>query len=185
MFYGDEFCKQNDEAFYAEQWRATGIADSRYYNRGRIDWDHVHKELGDSTSCAHFVHVIVRRMARSRGVYKALGRGELKFLDCKLPEHLRSFSEPSDVLATFDLGAAPADTVDEVLAYERFIEGSSRLVILNNLSPHVVRVDARPWLGACKAGPTDVLGHELLLDLQRSSLEIPAYGYYWLQLPAL
>ena len=45
LFYGDEFAMRNDDQFYEEYREKTGIDDSRYRVRGRVDWAHIDEEV--------------------------------------------------------------------------------------------------------------------------------------------
>ncbi len=45
VYYGDEFGKQNDIAFYEEQIKLTGKDDTRFLVRGRVDWDELENQL--------------------------------------------------------------------------------------------------------------------------------------------
>jgi len=180
LFYGDEFCKTNDEAFYAEQVALTGIHDSRYYNRGRVDWTSVDRQLADSSSPAYHVHSNVRMMARARAQYKSLGRGELRFLDPLLPKYARELAPPPMVLPGLDvtLGAAANHHVDRVLMYQRTTPAETLLVV-NNLSPEAVHIDASVLGGLTGV---DVLNQPLQVNEETCTLTLQPFEYRWIQL---
>ena len=80
IYYGDEFAKVNDEAFYAERVKHSGYSDSRYFVRGRIDWHKVERELQDSGSLAAQLYSVLQNMIRVRKAHPAFSRGSLEFV---------------------------------------------------------------------------------------------------------
>ncbi|MFO7496568.1 MAG: alpha-amylase family glycosyl hydrolase, partial [Desulfobacterales bacterium] len=112
IYYGDEFAKTNDDAFYQEMLARTGFPDSRYYARGRIDWERVAHDLRQPDTLAYQVYQTLRRMLAVRKQHPAFSRGTLEFVRV-------------------------ADSADRpnlsILAYRRCFEGDQRL-ILHNLS---------------------------------------------------
>eukprot|EP00698_Gefionella_okellyi_P011535 TRINITY_DN3046_c0_g1_i1.p1 TRINITY_DN3046_c0_g1~~TRINITY_DN3046_c0_g1_i1.p1 ORF type:complete len:565 (+),score=112.29 TRINITY_DN3046_c0_g1_i1:928-2622(+) len=185
LFYGDEFCKPNDEGFYAEQVALTGIHDSRYYNRGRVDWNHVNGQLQDETSHASLVHSGVRAMAHARAKFKSLGRGELRFLDPLVPAHMRDMIRAPEQMSlpgfdsSFTLGG-PSIQVDNVLMYQR-VTAAETLLVINNLSGEPVQLDAAP-LSALRG--VDILGQALNVNNDTCTLIMQPYEYRWIQLPS-
>lgn len=81
VYYGDEFGKFNDESYYNEQIRLTGKDDTRFYVRGRINWDKLEGELKDENSFHNNVYKLISSMLNTRRDYKAFGRGNLDFID--------------------------------------------------------------------------------------------------------
>jgi maltose alpha-D-glucosyltransferase/alpha-amylase len=65
IFYGDEFAKENDEAFYQETLAHSHIPDTRYYCRGRVDWSQVESDLADPNTNAHRLNSAIREMRES------------------------------------------------------------------------------------------------------------------------
>ena len=112
VYYGDEFAKGNDVAYFDKIFKETGYADTRYLGRGEIDWDQVEKTLADESSLGYGVYHGIRHMIDVRGEAGVFGRGDLTF---------------------HDMGN------DCVLAYERTFEGRTVLVI-QNLSDEPVGV---------------------------------------------
>ena len=49
IFYGDEVAKKNDAAFFAEQVAHSGLHDTRYLVRGRMEWEKIEEELSDES----------------------------------------------------------------------------------------------------------------------------------------
>jgi maltose alpha-D-glucosyltransferase / alpha-amylase len=112
LYYGDEFAKPNDRAYYDAQVAATGYRDSRQLVRGRVDWEATLRELADPGSLAAQVFYPLQRMLLNRRSYLAFSRGGLEFLDV-------------------------GD--DRVLAYARTLD-AQRVVVLANLSGDAVSV---------------------------------------------
>ncbi len=81
IYYGDEFGKTNDLNFYAEQVKKTGIKDSRYLVRGRIDWRNVENMLSADTGQTKELYDFIKDMIKCKKVNPSLGRGDLRFLD--------------------------------------------------------------------------------------------------------
>ncbi|HRZ42841.1 MAG TPA: alpha-amylase family glycosyl hydrolase [Bacteroidales bacterium] len=118
IYYGDEFGKLNDEAYYSEQIRLVGKDDTRFLVRGRIDWDALKTAFRDDHSPESRVITQVISMLRARNQYKCFGRGDLKWLQ---PE------------------VTPAEHAHAVLAFERTWQ-NEHIIILHNLSPHTVTI---------------------------------------------
>jgi maltose alpha-D-glucosyltransferase/alpha-amylase len=94
VYYGDEFGKLNDDAFYQEQIKLTGKDDTRFLVRGRVDWETVEKELKDPNSFHHQVYEIISGMLNARQSVKVFGRGETEFLDS--PKELLIYNRNTD-----------------------------------------------------------------------------------------
>ena len=80
IYYGDEFGKQNDEAFYKEQIQLTGKDDTRFLVRGRINWEEVDQELSKSDSTTHIVYNGLKQMLNIRKKHQSFGRGEIRWV---------------------------------------------------------------------------------------------------------
>ena len=152
VYYGDEFAKGNDVAFFDRIFKETGYADSRYLGRGTIDWPGVAKTLDDPTSLGYKVYNSLKEMIKVRNASMIFGRGGLKFIDLK--------DQGGQVLAN-------------LLAYERDYEGETVLVI-QNLSPKVQKF----MIGNRSLAELDRLGQALVLE--DGSATIDGYGVYWL-----
>ena len=105
VYYGDEFGKLNDEAYYKEQIKLTGKDDTRFLVRGRIDWPQLEKDLKDEENFHSRVFKTISAMLDARRSVKVFGRGTTKFLDVP----------------------------DQFLAYERETE-HEKVFVVNNLS---------------------------------------------------
>lgn len=118
IYYGDEFGKLNDEAYYHEQIGLVGKDDTRFLVRGRIDWDALKTAFGDDHSLESRVITQVITMLRARNRYKCFGRGSLNWLH---PE------------------VSPAEHTKAVLAFERKWQ-NEHIILLHNLSPETLTV---------------------------------------------
>ena len=79
IYYGDELALFNDEAFFAEKSKETGFKDSRFFVRGKINWDEMDQELATKDSLPARTHAALSEMIGKRKVSKALTRGSLDF----------------------------------------------------------------------------------------------------------
>jgi maltose alpha-D-glucosyltransferase / alpha-amylase len=113
IFYGDEIAKTNDKSFYDEMAAKSGYPDSRYLNRGRIDWTQAERDLQKPESLASQVFYPLQRMMLNRRKYSAFSRGTLTFLDVG---------------------------TDAVLAYKRSL-GPQSITVLANLSGEEVSLE--------------------------------------------
>jgi maltose alpha-D-glucosyltransferase/alpha-amylase len=113
IFYGDEIAKLNDRAFYDDRVAKTGYQDSRYLNRGAMDWAQIERDLRQETSLAARVFYPLRQLLHKRRSHPAFSRGSLHF---------------------FDL----ADR--RVLAYERSLAGQT-VTVLANLSDQLLNLN--------------------------------------------
>jgi len=97
IYYGDEFGKFNDEAYYNELIRLTGKDDTRFLVRGKIDWDELEKNLKDTESFSSKIYYKLKLMLKIRNQHKTFGRGSLEFVTLagidkgKLLSFFRSF----------------------------------------------------------------------------------------------
>ena len=151
IYYGDEFAKQNDEAFYQEMFSQTGYPDSRYFVRGRINWAEVERDLRDPASLAAQVHQSLQTMLRARKASPAFSRGVLAFVHCG--------------------DGQPANK--HILAYRRTFGGEQRFVI-HNLSAQEQQVTLPEESKKAK----DLLDQELVF--RNSDLSLSPYSFYWL-----
>lgn len=111
IFYGDEFGKTNDLEFYHEQLGLTGINDSRYLVRGRVNWERVENELENGIGNTSEIYRFLKNMIAVRKKCPSLGRGTIKFLDIR---------------------NCKGDISEEILAYERGTK--DKITVLQNLS---------------------------------------------------
>jgi maltose alpha-D-glucosyltransferase/alpha-amylase len=171
LFYGDEFGKPNDETYYQEMYEKTGIPDSRYYVRGRIDWPKVEKDLQDPASFSFQVHQIVRSLILARKKHKAFARGQLEFVGA--------------------LDAKTGQVDDRVLAYLRTYSKET-IYVMNNLSSEELEVSFKFNSAINKPQDstlhTDLLGQTLTFKEGSGPLEgvqtirLAPYAHHWILL---
>jgi maltose alpha-D-glucosyltransferase/alpha-amylase len=81
IYYGDEFGKGNDEAYYKEQIQLSGKDDTRFLVRGKIDWLDVSEKINNPDSLETKVYEGLSTMTNSRNKYKAFGRGTIEWIE--------------------------------------------------------------------------------------------------------
>jgi maltose alpha-D-glucosyltransferase / alpha-amylase len=118
IYYGDEFGKRNDEAFYAEQIKLTGKDDTRFLVRGRIDWEALQRAIDDDSSLESNVLGRVSTLLTARNKYICFGRGDLIWLQPDI---------------------SPAEKQDAVLAFDRVYQ-EEHIRVVNNLSDQPVTI---------------------------------------------
>ncbi len=97
IYYGDEFGKLNDEAYYDEQIRLTGKDDTRFLVRGKIDWNQLEQNLQNPDSFSSRIFYKLKLMLQIRNQHKTFGRGNIEFISLpgaengKLLSFYRSF----------------------------------------------------------------------------------------------
>ncbi len=116
VYYGDEFGKLNDEAYYREQIKLTGKDDTRFLVRGRIDWAKLENDLQDPDNFHARVYSTIKSLLNTRKDHAVFGRGETRFLDVA------------------DQNGQP---LEQVLAYLR-TTSEENVLVLNNLSDRPV-----------------------------------------------
>jgi maltose alpha-D-glucosyltransferase/alpha-amylase len=152
IYYGDEFAKQNDEAFYQEMFKHTGYLDSRYFVRGRINWQQVEQNLQNPETLAYQIYHTLQTMIRVRKAHKAFSRGNLEFV------HLKSAD----------------NTVNKhILAYDRVFE-EEHILVIQNLSAREQSVQ----ISEDRKKTKDLLDQELVGH--NNDLILPPYAFYWL-----
>jgi len=80
IYYGDEFGKLNDEAYYNELIRLTGKDDTRFLVRGKIDWDELNLNLKNPESFSSIIYTKLKLMLHTRNRHKTFGRGSIEFV---------------------------------------------------------------------------------------------------------
>lgn len=117
IYYGDEFARLNDEEFFEMYRKKTGKTDSRYLNRGYLDWDYISRQLEDPQSLSSLVFKSTRHQLKIRSQHKEFCHGDLQWL---------SPSEKGD---------------RKLLAYKRTFNGSE-ITIINNLSDEEIVIES-------------------------------------------
>jgi len=110
IYYGDEFGKLNDEAYYREMIRIIGKDDTRFLVRGKIDWKTVEIEIASTDSLTGRVFARVKSLLKARNEYRVFGKGNIHWID----------------LINTDGRQAP-----EILTYTRHHNGMTVLVVQN------------------------------------------------------
>lgn len=92
IYYGDEYGKLNDQAYYEEQIRKTKKDDTRFLVRGKIDWETLENNLENPNSFASQVFHKISKMVNIRKDIKALGRGQIEWLEALKPDGTKNNS---------------------------------------------------------------------------------------------
>jgi glycosidase len=99
IYYGDEFGKFNDEAYYNEMISLTGKDDTRFLVRGKIDWKELAQNLSNPDSFSSQIYQKLKLMLHIRNQHKTFGRGSIEFITLpgaengKLLSFTRSFGK--------------------------------------------------------------------------------------------
>lgn len=92
IYYGDEYGKLNDQAYYEEQIRKTKKDDTRFLVRGKIDWETLENDLETPNSFASQVFHKISKMVNIRKDIKAFGRGQIEWLEALKPDGTKNNS---------------------------------------------------------------------------------------------
>lgn len=154
VFYGDEFGKGNDVAFFDKVFKESGYADTRYLGRGTIDWDHVNTQLKDKDSLGYTLYQGIKKMIAIRSNHPAFGRGILNFID------------------TLD---KTNKTNPHILAYKREYK-TDKVLVLQNLSAQTqfVALDSLDF----SLNTADLLGQPI--NHKDGYIELEGFEYLWL-----
>jgi len=157
IYYGDEFGKLNDEAYYREKIVEIGKDDTRFLVRGKIDWQQLEKDLQNSNSFSAQVFGKISQLVKTRKQYAAFGRGSIKWLEAK------------------DSAGIPNN---HIMAYIRSWE-DQKLLILHNLSDqpqtfHLV-FEGEP-------GEKDLFGKKIAFDKNAGEIVMKPLDYLWIKL---
>ncbi len=88
IYYGDEFGKGNDEAYYKEQIELNGKDDTRFLVRGKMDWDFIEKQIANPENFEAQIYNGLSNMLQTRKKYKTFGRGKIQWQNTKSPSLL-------------------------------------------------------------------------------------------------
>jgi len=153
VYYGDEFGKLNDEAYYTEQIKLTGKDDTRFLVRGRIDWNKLEVHLRDEDNFHAQVYHTIKEMLNTRKQYQAFGRGITEFIET--PDLLSN--ESKSVLSYFR-------THDDV-----------QILVINNLSEKTVQIGhPLPDHDLALLYPKG-----FTMDEGSNSMHVDAFGFAW------
>jgi len=92
IYYGDEYGKLNDQAYYEEQIIKTKKDDTRFLVRGKIDWETLENDLENPNSFASQVFHKISKMVNIRKDIKAFGRGQIEWLEALKPDGTKNNS---------------------------------------------------------------------------------------------
>lgn len=115
IYYGDEFGKFNDEAYYNEMINLTGKDDTRFMVRGKIDWDELAINLENPDSFSSHIYNKLKLMLHIRNKHKTFGRGSIEFISLQGTEN------------------------GKILSFIRSFE-SEKWLIIHNMTDHVVNI---------------------------------------------
>jgi maltose alpha-D-glucosyltransferase / alpha-amylase len=150
IYYGDEFGKFNDEAYYQEMKTTVGKDDTRFLVRGKIDWKGVESDLSRPDTVASRVLLKVKTMLHARNAYPVFGRGKISWADFQKP------------------GGGQAD---EIMAYYRIFDHINILVV-QNLSATEVNLT---WDIQFRKS---LLGNDP--EISNGRIRINGFEYFWL-----
>lgn len=153
IYYGDEFARLNDEAFYESYKLETGKDDTRYLVRGPLNWPEIMRELDNPDSLTSKVNKELRAQLKLRSQWPVFGRGDCQWASIEISP--RSGNEKP------------------LLAYFRSMPGQ-RVLVMNNLSDKEITVKAiddnnTEFVNLFNGKPVE------------APLSLPPYGYLWLE----
>ncbi len=157
VYYGDEFGKPNDEAYFHEQVKKTGYKDARYFVRGRIEWEQWNKELEKPGSFHSKVFDAVRNQLEVRKNTSIFGRGSIDWLE---------ITDQED------------NPVPSLLAFLREHE-DEQIVVVHNLSGNPVNSNLR--VNFVTENSHDMLGQEIT-QTEEGYLSFEPYAYHWFKI---
>jgi len=157
IYYGDEFGKLNDQAYYKEKIKETGKDDTRFLVRGLIDWEQLEMDLKDKGSFSSQVFEKIKKMVRIRKKYKTFGRGSIYWL-----EGLKMDGSQNE----------------HILAYIRKYR-SRRIMIVQNLSNEKQAFKLKilseiSWI--------DLFGNQAEYNDKNQTLTMKPFEYLWIRL---
>jgi maltose alpha-D-glucosyltransferase/alpha-amylase len=157
IYYGDEFGKLNDEAYYREKIVEIGKDDTRFLVRGKIDWQQLEKDLQNKDSFSSQVFNTISQLVKTRKQYAAFGRGSIKWLEVTDKNGLAN---------------------DYIMAYLREWE-AEKLLILHNLSdkPQTFHLDLKDEMGQ-----VDLFGKKIIFDKESGEMRMKPFDYLWIKL---
>jgi maltose alpha-D-glucosyltransferase/alpha-amylase len=150
IYYGDEFGKLNDEAYYQEMKVAVGKDDTRFLVRGKIDWQEAEAALANPGSYESSVFNRVRSMLKARNEYPVFGKGQMEWVN---------------------LVKTDGTPAEEVMAYYR-TEGGNKILVVQNLSGNKISLK---WDMPFRKS---LLGDDPIIQDHRLTLE--GFGLFWL-----
>jgi len=157
VYYGDEFGKLNDHDYYKEMIKLSGKDDTRFLVRGKIHWEEVERDLGDSSTFWGDVYRRVKTLLNVRKEYKCFGRGTMEWVD---------------------VADAEGEPAMEVMAYVRSFENEKLLIVQN-------QSDKEFWAKSTifnNLGFNDLLGKAVIQGKEPGWLMLKPLEYHWIKL---
>jgi maltose alpha-D-glucosyltransferase/alpha-amylase len=152
IYYGDEFGKLNDEAYYQEMKTTVGKDDSRFLVRGKIDWKVAESALSRPGTFESRVFTRVKTMLHARNAHPVFGRGEISWVNLQKPDGRQA---------------------DEIMAYYRAFDNKIILVV-QNLSADEVTLK---WDISFRK---NLLGNDP--EISDGRFKINGFEYFWLMI---
>lgn len=152
IYYGDEFGKLNDEAYYQEMKQVIGKDDTRFLVRGKIDWPETEASMSQPGTFESIVFNQVRAMLHARNQARVFGKGSITWTGLTKED------------------GSPAS---EVLSFIRG-EGGQSVMVMHNLSDQSINLQ---WNQPFQYGLLEnepVTGNGLI--------SLKPYEYFWLKL---
>jgi maltose alpha-D-glucosyltransferase/alpha-amylase len=157
VYYGDEFGKLNDQAYYEEMIKLSGKDDTRFLVRGKINWNEVDAELKNASSFSSQVYSRVKTLLNARNRMRCFGRGEIEWVSV-LDEQ--------------------GEEIPAVLSYIRSYD-SERVLIVQNLSSGEFWSRSEVFTGL---GFNDLLGNAVIQGKEPGYLLLKPSVYHWIKL---
>ncbi|MHC1776052.1 MAG: alpha-amylase family glycosyl hydrolase [Lentimicrobium sp.] len=153
IYYGDEFARLNDEAFYESFKLETGKDDTRYFVRGPLNWKQIEAELANPESLTAIVNATITAQLRVRGQWPVFGRGDSQW-------------------ATLEI--SPREAREKpLLAYFRSVPGQ-RVLVINNLSDKGITIKA---IDDSNTEFVNLFNDKTI----EAPFVLPPYGFLWLE----
>jgi maltose alpha-D-glucosyltransferase/alpha-amylase len=157
VYYGDEFGKLNDQAYYEEMIKLSGKDDTRFLVRGKINWDLVEGEFKNKSSLGSQVFHRVKSLLNARNKMLCFGRGEIEWIP---------------------VTNAEGEETKKVLCYIRSY-GSERVLVVQNLSSNEFWSRSEVFKGL---GFNDLLGNAVIQGKEPGYLLLKPRAYHWIKL---
>ena len=144
IYYGDEFGKFNDEAYYNEMIRLTGKDDTRFLVRGKIDWEELDRNLQNPESFSSHIYQKLKLMLNIRNQHKTFGRGSIEFIELpgsesgNLLSFIRTYKQEKWLIIH--------NMTDRVLNIKLPPFTAKCIDVFNNTSPHTIDPYGFNWI---------------------------------------
>jgi maltose alpha-D-glucosyltransferase/alpha-amylase len=144
IYYGDEFGKFNDKAYYNEMIQLTGKDDTRFLVRGKIDWDELAHNLQNPDSFSSHIYNKLKLMLHIRNQHKTFGRGSIEFITLpgsksgNLLSFIRAFEKEKWLIIH--------NMTDQAIEIELPSFAEKCADVFSNNIPHVIEPYGFSWL---------------------------------------